>query len=193
MFPSKTSPVRQFTFPLDSSTYSELFSARRVAMGRLRLGESLRDDSTVHRRESRRLGEDSILGKTDATRFGSCRSASAVERAERFSPRHRLGICQPVQGGRVSLSTVGRSTAKNHACCPAAKRAALGTGIGWHTFRHTYSTMLRHLRVDVKVQQELLRHADIHTTLNVYTQGVAEDLRDAHSRVVRIVITAQTM
>ena len=59
----------------------------------------------------------------------------------------------------------------------------LGTGIGWHTFRHTYPTMLRHLRVDVKVQQELLRHADIHTTLNVYTQGVAEDLREAHSRV----------
>jgi site-specific recombinase XerD len=28
--------------------------------------------------------------------------------------------------------------------------------------------MLRQLGVDVKVQQELLRHADIRTTLNVY-------------------------
>ena len=76
---------------------------------------------------------------------------------------------------------------------PAAKRADLGTGIGWHTFRHTYSTMLRHLRVDVKVQQELLRHADIHTTLNVYTQGVAGDLREAPRRVVRMVIPAPIM
>jgi len=45
----------------------------------------------------------------------------------------------------------------------------LGEGIGWHTFRHSYSSMLRDLQVDVKVQQELLRHADIRTTLNVYT------------------------
>ena len=44
---------------------------------------------------------------------------------------------------------------------PAVKAAELGEGIGWHTFRHTYSCMLRQLGVDVKVQQELLRHADI--------------------------------
>jgi integrase len=61
-------------------------------------------------------------------------------------------------------------------------------GIGWHTFRHTYSSMLRHLRVDVKVQQELLRHADIHTTLGTYTQAMREDLRVANSRVVRMVM-----
>jgi integrase len=40
-------------------------------------------------------------------------------------------------------------------------------GIGWHNFRHTFSTMLRELRTDIKVQQELLRHADVRTTLNV--------------------------
>ena len=39
---------------------------------------------------------------------------------------------------------------------PAALRAVIGK-IGWHTFRHTYSTMLRSCGVDVKVQQELLR------------------------------------
>jgi len=53
---------------------------------------------------------------------------------------------------------------------PVAERAGIGK-IGWHTFRHTYSTMLRSLGVDVKVQQELLRHADIQTTLNTYTQA----------------------
>jgi integrase len=48
--------------------------------------------------------------------------------------------------------------------------------------------MLRSCGVDVKVQQELLRHADIHTTLNVYTQAVSEAKRDANSKVVRMVL-----
>jgi|SRR5882762_90641 len=74
---------------------------------------------------------------------------------------------------------------------PAGERAKLGPGIGWHTFRHSYSTLLRHLKVDVKVQQELLRHADIRTTLNVYTQGVSDDLREANSKVVRMVFPAK--
>ena len=43
---------------------------------------------------------------------------------------------------------------------PAARKAKIGD-IGWHTFRHTYSTLLRAFGVDIKVQQELLRHADI--------------------------------
>lgn len=43
---------------------------------------------------------------------------------------------------------------------PAALRAGIGK-IGWHTFRHTYSTMLRSAGTDIKVQQELLRHANI--------------------------------
>ncbi|MFI5090767.1 MAG: tyrosine-type recombinase/integrase [Terriglobales bacterium] len=75
---------------------------------------------------------------------------------------------------------------------PAAARAGLGLGIGWHTFRHTYSTMLRQLGVDLKVQQELLRHADIRTTMNVYTQAVSEDKRSAHSKVVRMVLATGT-
>ena len=68
-----------------------------------------------------------------------------------------------------------------------AERAGIGK-IGWHTFRHTYSTMLRSLGVDVKVQQELLRHADIQTTLNTYTQAVSEAKREGNSKVVRMVL-----
>jgi len=52
--------------------------------------------------------------------------------------------------------------------------------------------MLRHLGVDVKVQQELLRHADIRTTMNIYTQAMREDLRAVNSRVVRMVIGGST-
>ena len=70
---------------------------------------------------------------------------------------------------------------------PAGARAKLGR-IGWHTFRHTYSSMLRHLGVDLKVQQELLRHADIRTTMNTYTQAMPTALREANSRVARMLV-----
>ncbi len=72
---------------------------------------------------------------------------------------------------------------------PAGIKAGIGP-IGWHTFRHSYSTLLRSLEVDVKVQQELLRHADIRTTMNIYTQAVPEALREANSKVVRMVLPA---
>ena len=59
---------------------------------------------------------------------------------------------------------------------------------GWHSFRHSYSTLLRSLQVDLKVQQELLRHSDIRTTMNIYTQAVPDAMREANSRVVEMVI-----
>ena len=73
---------------------------------------------------------------------------------------------------------------------PAAQKVGLGR-IGWHTFRHSHSTLLHALGVDLKVQQELLRHADIRTTMNIYTQAVPKALREANSKVVRLVLRAQ--
>jgi integrase len=70
---------------------------------------------------------------------------------------------------------------------PAGKAAKIGR-IGWHTFRHTYSTLLRAFGVDVKVQQELLRHADIRTTMNIYTQAVPQAMREAHGKVVQVLL-----
>jgi integrase len=71
---------------------------------------------------------------------------------------------------------------------PAGERAGLGKGLGWHSFRHTYSTFLRVLKADVKVQQSLLRHADIGTTLNVYTHPVSEEMRKANNKVVEMML-----
>ncbi len=44
---------------------------------------------------------------------------------------------------------------------------------------NTYSSLLNEHGTDVKVQQELLRHADIRTTMNIYTRAVPERLRTA--------------
>jgi integrase len=73
---------------------------------------------------------------------------------------------------------------------PAAEKVGLGR-IGWHTFRHSHSSLLHALGVDLKVQQELLRHADIRTTMNIYTHAVPAALREANSKVVNLVFPAQ--
>lgn len=67
---------------------------------------------------------------------------------------------------------------------PAAVRAGITKRVGWHLFRHGYSSLLRANGTDIKVQSELLRHSNIGTTLDVYTQAVSEQKRAAHGLVV---------
>ena len=72
---------------------------------------------------------------------------------------------------------------------PAAKAAGIvGKVIGWHTFRHSLGTNLRFLGVDVKVAQELLRHANAKITLDLYTQAVSSQKREASAKVVEMLL-----
>ena len=50
--------------------------------------------------------------------------------------------------------------------------------------------MLRANGEDIKVQQDLMRHADIRTTMNLYTQAASEQKRQAQGRVVQLVLPA---
>lgn len=68
---------------------------------------------------------------------------------------------------------------------PAAKRAGIAKRIGWHTFRRSYCTLLSDLGTDVKVMQELMRHANIQTTMNVYAQAMMPAKREAQAKVVQ--------
>jgi site-specific recombinase XerD len=66
---------------------------------------------------------------------------------------------------------------------PALEAAGIkGKTIGWHSFRHTLATSLRSLGVDVKVAQELLRHANSGVTMDIYTQAVSAEKRLASER-----------
>jgi integrase len=72
---------------------------------------------------------------------------------------------------------------------PALVRAGVtGKVIGWHSFRHSLATNLRALGVDVKVAQELLRHANSRTTMDLYTQAVSADKRSASLRQVELLL-----
>lgn len=72
---------------------------------------------------------------------------------------------------------------------PAAAKAGLGSGIGWHTFRHTYRTWLDEAGAPMSIQRDLMRHASIQTTMNVYGRATMSDAkRTANSNVVRMAL-----
>ena len=64
---------------------------------------------------------------------------------------------------------------------PVAKAIGIHKKIGWHTFRHSFGTLLKANGEDVKTVQELLRHANSRITLDVYTQAVNSNKRAAQS------------
>jgi integrase len=70
---------------------------------------------------------------------------------------------------------------------PLAKKLGIKKRIGWHTFRRTYASLLSHNHEDVKVVQELLRHANVTTTMNLYAQAFSERARQAQSNVIEMV------
>jgi integrase len=71
---------------------------------------------------------------------------------------------------------------------PVAKAIGIHKRIGWHTFRHTFGTLLKANGEDVKTVQELLRHGNSRITLEVYTQAVTSNKRAAQSKVVRMMV-----
>jgi integrase len=70
---------------------------------------------------------------------------------------------------------------------PAGRKLALGD-IGWHTFRHTYRSWLDLVGTSIGVQQKLMRHAQIATTMNVYGNAMMESKREANSKVVQMAL-----
>lgn len=60
--------------------------------------------------------------------------------------------------------------------------------LGWHTFRHTYRSWLDAAGVPVGVQQRLMRHAHVSTTMNVYGNALMESKRDAQQRIVGMLL-----
>jgi integrase len=66
---------------------------------------------------------------------------------------------------------------------PAAIRAGITKHVGWHTFRHSLATLLVKKREGIKVVQELMRHADSRTTLDIYSQSDDENKRAAQKHI----------
>jgi integrase len=80
------------------------------------------------------------------------------------------------------------STIMRYHIQPAAKRAGIQKQIGWHTFRHTFSSLVKSLGVDAKVVQELVRHASYNTTMNCYTQAFEAPKRQAQEQLAALIM-----
>ena len=56
--------------------------------------------------------------------------------------------------------------------------------LGWHTFRHTFRSWLDSVGTAVGVQQKLMRHADVTTTMNVYGKAMMDSKLEAHTKLL---------
>jgi integrase len=99
-------------------------------------------------------------------------------------------VCKAAPGTTCSMLLKGKGSLPK---IPVhEERRALATkkkfgSIGWHTFRHTYRSWLDETGAPVGVQQKLMRHADIRTTMNQYGDSVMPAKRNANSKVVEMV------
>jgi site-specific recombinase XerD len=75
---------------------------------------------------------------------------------------------------------------------PRAQELGIEKNFGWHTFRHTYSTLLRSVGTEFKVMQELLRHSSLRSTLDVYTQAITPAKHAAQAAVVSLVFSSRS-
>jgi integrase len=153
----------------------------------LQWGDFNWEDSTVLIRQG------VVNGRAGDTKTEASRKALpvdprlAVPLAERRKSSMHKGLQDWVFANRAGRPRGQQNILQRH-LRPAALRAGIGK-VGWHTFRHSYSTMLRAAGADFKVQQELLRHSTIQSTMNIYTQAVSEQKRAANSMVVEVLLS----
>jgi integrase len=63
--------------------------------------------------------------------------------------------------------------------------------LGWHTFRHTYRSLLDEIGAPIGVQQKLMRHSNVATTMNVYGNSTLRAKQNANSKVVQMLINPE--
>jgi integrase len=114
----------------------------------------------------------------------------AIRRASEFPKETDWIFASPLKLGRLPYSYTGVCVAIQE----AAKKANLGH-FGTHTFRHTYRSWLDAVGTTVAVQQTMMRHTDIRTTMNIYGDVVTDEMTTAGERVAQLAfqsIGAQT-
>jgi integrase len=62
--------------------------------------------------------------------------------------------------------------------------------IGTHTFRHTHRAWAGESGIPIAVIKDMMRHSNIGTTMNVYGGTVPAALREAHSKIVKMGLSA---
>ena len=92
-------------------------------------------------------------------------------------------FASPLKLGRLPYSYTGFGRELDR----ASKEAGIGH-IGTHTFRHSDRMWIDAVGTPIGVQQKLMRHADIRTTMNIYGDAASADMREAHSKIVQLAL-----
>jgi integrase len=101
-----------------------------------------------------------------------------------FSSNEDWIFASPAQLGRLPLSYPNVWLKFQQ----AALKAGIGK-LGTHSMRHSYRSWLDAVGTPIAVQQKLMRHSDIRTTLNVYGDIVTDEMAQAHTKVVRLALS----
>jgi Phage integrase family len=137
-------------------------------------------------------------GRADERRLGLCQSHHGEALFPDRDSKATHPACRMVSGAVPAVwcrgyvwCSQGKPT-PNGARLPIHKErrasASKYSSIGWHTFRHTYRSWLDETGAPLKVQQELMRHASIQTTMNVYGQAMSSSRIEANGKVVEMVL-----
>ena len=65
--------------------------------------------------------------------------------------------------------------------------------IGWHAMRHLYRSLLDDTGAPIGVQQKLMRHAQVATTMNTYGNAQMSSKRTANTKVVAMVLPVREL
>jgi integrase len=107
----------------------------------------------------------------------------AWKQVTQFSDREDWMFASPSRIGRQPWSY----DAVLDAFVLAAGIAGIGR-VGTHTMRHTYRSWLDAVGTTIAVQQKLMRHADIRTTMNVYGDIVTDEMSVASGKVAGLAL-----
>ena len=125
--------------------------------------------------------------KTEGSARNFCLTCEMIDRLKtwkqtsEFSGAEDWIFASPVKLGRQPYSYTGvwRELVR------AAAAAGIGH-LGTHAFRHTYRSWLDAVGTPVAVQQKMMRHSDIRTTMNIYGDVVTDEMEIAGSKVARL-------
>ena len=95
-------------------------------------------------------------------------------------------FASPLKLGRLPYSYTGLWRELDR----AGKASGIGD-IGTHTFRHSFRMWIDAAGTTVGVQQKLMRHADIRTTMNIYGDAATADMREAHGKIVQLALQSE--
>jgi integrase len=127
--------------------------------------------------------------KTDSSRKSLSIDTGLLEALKLWKQKTQFGseddwvFASPSKLGRLPYSYTGFWRELER----AAQAAGIGH-LGTHAFRHTYRSWLDAVGTPIAVQQKLMRHSDIRTTMNIYGDVVTNEMAQSHSKVVGLAL-----